>query len=194
MPRFTTQALSAATWTDFAALAAAHNGVWGGCWCMGFHLKGPGWGVSPDRNRDDKQALVVQGRARAALVYDGADCVGWCQFGTPDEVPRIKNAKAYLATNPDLPDWRITCFFVGKGYRGKGVAAAGLAGAVALIAGLGGGRVEGYPEDTAARSVSGSFLYNGTLAMFHRAGFVPERLIGKHKWVVGRQVFAVAHA
>jgi len=28
---------SPTTWPDFAALVEANNGVWGGCWCMGFH-------------------------------------------------------------------------------------------------------------------------------------------------------------
>jgi hypothetical protein len=29
-------------------------------------------------------------------VYDEATCVGWCQFGSPDELPRIKHRRAYL--------------------------------------------------------------------------------------------------
>ena len=37
---------------------------------------------------------VRAGTAHAALVFDGDDCVGWCQFGAPDEVPRIKNRAA----------------------------------------------------------------------------------------------------
>jgi hypothetical protein len=51
-------------------------------------------------------------------------CVGWCQFGTPDELPRIKFARAYREIDNDPPDWRITCFFVDRAYRHKGVAAA----------------------------------------------------------------------
>jgi hypothetical protein len=56
------------------------------------------------------------------------------------------------------------------------------------IARLGGGTVEGYPEDTDGRSVSGSFLFNGALSMFEREGFERGRLIGKNKWVVSRTV------
>jgi len=41
------------------------------------------------------------------------------------------------------PDWRIACCYVGKGQRRGGVAAAALTGALDLIAGLGGGTVEG---------------------------------------------------
>jgi len=79
------------------------------------------------------------GRAHAALVYDGERCVGWCQFGSPDELPRIKHRKAYLAGAEAPPDWRITCFFVDREHRGAGVAGAALAGALEAIGRLGGG-------------------------------------------------------
>jgi GNAT superfamily N-acetyltransferase len=85
-----------------------------------------------------------------------------------------------------LPDWRFACNFVGKGYRRKGVATAGLAGAIELIAGLGGGTVEGYPEDAA--SVPAGFLFHGALSTFEKHGFVRDRKIGKHRWVVTRVV------
>lgn len=188
MPDLKTRALDTTTWPYFARLVEAHNGVWGGCWCMGFHAKGEGWGKSAEKNRQEKECLVRKGQAHAALVFDGAECVGWCQFGSPEELPRIKNRRAYLATDPVLPDWRITCFFSGKGDRGKGVASAALAGALEQIEKLGGGRVEGYPEDTEGRKVSGSFLVNGALSTFERQSFARSRLIGKHKWVVTRTV------
>ncbi|RDJ93637.1 GNAT family N-acetyltransferase, partial [Lacticaseibacillus rhamnosus] len=34
--------LDETTWADFARLVERHNGVWGGCWCMGFHAEGVG--------------------------------------------------------------------------------------------------------------------------------------------------------
>ena len=43
---FAVRALGAATWPDFARLVERHNGVWGGCWCMGFHAEGVGRAVS----------------------------------------------------------------------------------------------------------------------------------------------------
>ena len=84
----------------------------------------------------------------------------------------------------ELPDWRITSFFVGRTHRHRGVADAALAGALAEIARLGGGLVESYPEDTTGRKDSGSFRNNGTVAMFERHGFIRSRQIGKHRWVV----------
>ena len=103
----------------------------------------------------------------------------------PDELPRIKNQKAYQADLDELPDWRITCFFVGKGHRGEGVAAAALAGALEEIARLGGGTVESYPDEP-QKKTSASFLHNATIAMFERQGFERTRHIGKTRWVVTR--------
>jgi GNAT superfamily N-acetyltransferase len=176
--------LTEATWPDFAALVERHNGVWGGCWCMGFHSEGVGRGHTAQGNRDNKLARVRTGHAHAALVFHGDVCVGWCQFGPTEELPRIKHRRAYEAGSTTLPDWRITCFFVDREHRHEQVADAALAGALQEIARLGGGIVESYPEDVAGRSTSSSFLHNATAAMFERHGFQRDRQLGKNHWVV----------
>jgi ribosomal protein S18 acetylase RimI-like enzyme len=187
MPAFKIQPLSSSTWQDFAALVERHNGVWGGCWCLEFHPEGKERGAN---RRDKKELRVRQGTAHAALVYDGATCVGWCQFGTPEELPRIKHLRIYNEGVCPSPDWRITCFFVDKAYRGRGVASAALAGALKEIARLGGGKVESYPEDVSDRTVSASFLYNSRLSIFESQGFERVRRLGKNHWVVAKAVRA----
>ena len=188
MTELVVKPLDESTWPDFAALVERHNGVWGGCWCMAFHVEGVGQDKPPAQNRTEKQVRVSDGRAHAALVYDGDLCVGWCQFGPTDELPRIKHGRAYREGLTTLPDWRITCFFVDKTRRGQGVSAAALAGALAEIARLGGGTVESYPEDAAGRKVSGSFLHNGTVAIFERHGFARTRALDKNHWVLTQTV------
>lgn len=188
MNKYEIKALDMKTWPDFERLVEANNGVWGGCWCMWYHGEEAGADDSPETKRKAKECLVRDQRAHAALVFAGSECVGWCQFGSPEELPRIHNQRAYLATDSALPDWRITCIFVGKGHRGKGVASAALVGAVAQIRLLGGGLIEGYPDDMAGRKASSAFLFNGALSTFERTGFERSRKIGKHKWVVSRRV------
>lgn len=183
---YQTRPLDVETWPAFTELVEANNGVWGGCWCMWYHREDTG--ETPEQKRAAKEQLVREGRAHASLIFHGERCVGWCQFGSPAELPCIHNERAYLASSPALPDWRITCFFSGKSYRGRGVAAAALRGALEQIARLGGGIVEGYPEETQGRKASPAFLFNGSLSIFERFGFERSRLIGKHKWVVTRRV------
>jgi ribosomal protein S18 acetylase RimI-like enzyme len=177
--------LSEATWPAFADLVERHNGVWGGCWCMAFHPEGGEKGAD---HRAQKEQRVRVGEAHAALVFDGDVCVGWCQFGSPGELPRIKFGRAYRAAAGDPPAWRITCFFVDRAYRHKGVAAAALAGALHEIARLGGGTVESSPEDVTGRKVSNSFLHNATVAMFEQQGFARTRRLGKNNWLVTKHV------
>ena len=184
-PGYAVRALDESTWDAFAALVERNNGVFGGCWCIGFHPEGCDR-AAPEVNRRRKLDRVRSGDTHAALVFQGDGCVGWCQFGSPDEVPRIKNRAAYEKTQTVPPDWRIACCFVGKGHRRQGVWTAALRGALDLIAELGGGTVEGYPED--AGSVPAGFLFHGALSTYCALGFVPDRRIGKHRWVVTRTV------
>jgi GNAT superfamily N-acetyltransferase len=183
---YTIRALDESTWDAFAGLVERNNGIFGGCWCIGFHAEGADRNTTAALNRERKLERVRAGTTHAALVFDGDECVGWCQFGAPDELPRIKSRAAYEKTSTSSPDWRIACNYVGKGHRRQGVATAALAGALDLIAGLGGGTVEGYPED--AGSVPAGFLFNGALATYEKLGFVRDRKIGKHRFVVTRVV------
>lgn len=131
---------------------------------------------------------MSEGRAQAALVFEGDEALGWCQFGRTDELRNIKNRKNYEATLDRLPDWRITCFYVGKGHRKRGVANLALDAALVEIAKLGGGEVEAYPFDTDAVKTSSSFLHAGTLKMFLSRGFEQVRQIGKSQWVVRKRI------
>lgn len=183
------RALDAATWDAFARLAEKHNGVWGGCWCTGFHPRGE---LLETDGRACKERLVREGKAHAALVFDGDAAVAWCQYGSPEELPRIYHRKEYEATRTeDAPDYRVTCFFVDRDYRRKGLAAVALRGALDLIAKAGGGVVEGYPHDTQGKKVSSSFLYSATRSLFEEAGFSYERPKGKKNCVMRTTVPSV---
>jgi GNAT superfamily N-acetyltransferase len=177
----TVRALEPETWDAFADLAERHHGVWNGCWCTWFHPACAERGQTAEGNRALKERWVREGLAHAALVFDGDVAVGWCEFGTPEELPRINHRKEYEAGVDQPPDYRLTCFFVDRRYRRRGVSAVALRGALDLIASAGGGVVEAYPQDTAGAKVTASFLYNGTRSLFEQAGFVYSRPKGlKH--------------
>jgi GNAT superfamily N-acetyltransferase len=190
MSEYTVQPLGPDTWDGFAALAERHNGVWGGCWCTWFHTMNAEKERTYEGNRTLKQRRVCDGSAHAALVFDGDLAVAWCEYGTPGELPNIYHRKEYEATLDRLPDYRITCFFVDRNYRRKGVSSVALDGALDLIAQAGGGVVEAYPHDIGGKKVSASFLYNGTRTLFEHAAFAYLRSKGTKNCVMRKTVRA----
>lgn len=165
----TVRPLTPETWDAFAGLAERHNGVFGGCWCTWFQTMHAEKTHKIEDNRTLKQRLVHEGRAHAALVIDGDEAVAWCEYGTPDELPNIYHRKQYDEELDVLPDYRVTCIFVDRRYRHRGLSAVALRGALDLIAQAGGGVVEGYPHDNDGKRVA--VLYNGTRSLFEAAGF-----------------------
>jgi len=182
----TVRPLDASTWNAFAELVERNNGVFGGCWCIGFHPERRQTGIS---HRDAKEDRVRTGRAHAALVLDGDGVAqGWCQYGSPEELPGIKHRREYEKDAPPRPDWRITCFYVDKKHRRQGIARAALEGALDQIAHAGGGLVEAISEVTAGRVAPGHFLFSATVELFEECGFTRRRQVGKHAWIVSRVV------
>ncbi|GLZ35264.1 N-acetyltransferase [Lentzea sp. NBRC 105346] len=183
---YTATSLDASTWDRFAELVERNNGIFGGCWCIGWH---PECRQPEVDHRTAKEDRVRTGRAHAALVLDDDGVAqGWCQYGSPEELPRIKHRREYEKDAPPLPDWRITCFYVDTKHRGQGVARTALAGALDQIARAGGGLVEAIPEVTAGREAQGRFLYSATVELFEDFGFERVRQVGKHAWIVSRVV------
>lgn len=183
---YTIRPLAASTWDAFAELVERNNGVFGGCWCIGYHPECGQKGIS---HRAVKEDRVRTDGAHAALVLDEDGAVqGWCQYGSPDELPNIKHRREYDKDAPLRPDWRITCFYVDKKHRGQGIARAGLEGALDQIAHLGGGLVEAIPEVTAGREAPGRFLFSATVELFEQYGFTRGRQVGKHARIVSRVV------
>ncbi|ANS79379.1 GCN5-related N-acetyltransferase [Serinicoccus hydrothermalis] len=169
--------LSPQTWDAFAGLVERHNGIFGGCWCTHFHPscaeRGPGY----EGSRAMKKAYVEQGRAHAALVMDGDEAIAWAEYGPPEELPNIHHRKQYDAEKSGDPDFRITCVFVDRRYRRRGVTELAITGALEMVARAGGGVVESYPHDLTnqTKKMSSSFLYNGTRRLYERLGFTYDR-------------------
>jgi hypothetical protein len=187
-PRFEIRELGLGTWPDFVRIMEKHGGVWGGCWCVAFHLTRAEEKRMAGQQRALKEALVRESRSQAALVYDGADIVGWCQFGSPVELPARMGGFKRLGA--PMPSWRITCFFVDRDRRRERVAEAALTGALRIIAAKGGGTVDGYPVDTRGKPYTSSFLWGGTESMFRKVGFRPLGRLGSSKLVMRKVVRA----
>ncbi len=171
---FTTKELSVHTFPDFERVALKQ----GWCWCMHYQRPRPVYDSRLPRaerrpiNKRDKKMLVRKGSSHAILVYDGETPVGWCQYGTADELPRIDAGRDYKKVgrpNGMGKLWRITCFFVDRKYRRKGVAKLALKVALQSIQRKGGGIVEAYPVVSSPNPVS--YWCCGPPTMFQNEGF-----------------------
>lgn len=175
MAQYSVKELGPDTWPDFERLAPQQ----GLCWCTYYHRTRPvTQGMTRDqansKNRRDKKTLVWKGRSHAALVYDGDHLAGWCQYGPREELPRIDAGRNYKKLDPMPPEkklWRITCFYVDKNYRKKGVARKALKGAIISIKRQGGGIVEAYPVVSKKMAENPEWLWFGTPRMFLREKF-----------------------
>ena len=180
--------LNSTTWPDFEKFFAKHNGVQGGCWCTFYHhpdgrllKEGLARKDAIALNRKEKKALVKQDRSHGILVYAGDQSVGWCQYGLKEELPRIDSGRNYskldLSADQGRKLWRLTCFFVDRDFRKKGVASVALKAALDSIKKQGGGIVEAYPPTS---KEGGSWaLWFGTVAMFEREGFKAHAKLGE---------------
>jgi GNAT superfamily N-acetyltransferase len=182
MVTLSTKELGPKTWSDFEKLAPKQ----GSCWCTYYQRAKP-LRTGGDRQKADrlnhgyKENLVMQGKSHAMIVYDGEKPVGWCQYGPKEELPRIDAGRGYRKVEPLTSKkklWRITCFFVDKEYRGKGVAGTGLKEALQSIRKQGGGIVEAYPVVSKKMGAVPEWLWFGTPGMFRRAGFKPVAPLG----------------
>jgi GNAT superfamily N-acetyltransferase len=193
---FVTREFNARTLSDFELLAAKQ----GECWCMFYQRPRPvGRGLSGVQrkalNRRDKARLVRGGRSHAILVYEGRTPVGWCQYGPREELPRIDAGRGYRKVGPPASEarvWRITCFFVDRAHRGKGVATIGLRAALESIKKRGGGIVEAFPVVSQRMAAVPEWRWFGTKRMFEREGFAAVAPLGTSGLLMRKTIRPVA--
>ena len=185
MEAYGTRLLTPETWDDFSRLVEENNGVWGGCWCIGFHVEGLASPPSRERNRAAKHAHVEAGTVHQMLVYEGDRAVGWSQFGPPVELPNVQNRRSYERDLEELPAWRMGCIFTGARHRGAGVARTAVGAVLDAIRDAGGGTVEAYPEQSDGRPPQrGAYFHTGPEALYAGFGFTRVRRIAKWRWVM----------
>ena len=145
------------------------------CWCLYHHFsrrRTPSYSGSKMGsaawNRRQKRELVEKDRSHGILVYSGGEPVGWCQYGSWEELPRFDSPDLKSKSSPTTGRlWRITCFTVDRKHRRRGVAKIALRAALDAIGKKGGGLVEAYPITR-----WGAYReYLGTVSMFKIEGF-----------------------
>src|SRR5215472_9358881 len=63
VPELVTKPLTSETWPAFARLVEKHNGIFGGCWCIAYHLQAGEKRHGAAAYRTMKEELVREGEA-----------------------------------------------------------------------------------------------------------------------------------
>ena len=156
-------------WTDFEELFGP-NGACGGCWCMFWKLRGQAYDEARGlETRQMHKSIVDSGVATGLLAYWRGDVVGWVAVEPRTAYPKLAHSRV-LKPVDDQPVWSVTCFFVAKPARRKGITVELLKAAVEHVQKEGGRIVEGYPVETQT-DMPAPFVYTGTASAFLQAGF-----------------------
>jgi GNAT superfamily N-acetyltransferase len=143
------------------------------CWCMYWRI-GPAY--RRRRSQDNRAAfrsVVTDGPPPGLVALDGELAVGWCQLGPRASLPQLAR-EWRLRTVDEQPVWSISCFYVRKSHRRRGVNAALIAAALEAARRAKAPALEAYPFD---RELSPSSTSTGFASTFARAGF---QIVARH--------------
>ncbi|MGD8455436.1 MAG: GNAT family N-acetyltransferase [Anaerolineales bacterium] len=166
----TFQPLTSERWDDFETVFGP-RGATGGCWCMWNRLTNKEFEAQKgEGNRRSMKGIVESGHVPGILAYDGDEPVGWCSIAPRDDFPRLDRSRI-LKRIDDQPVWSITCFFIPRQHRRKGVMTLLLKGAVDYAVSQGATIIEGYPVEPKKDTYPDTFAWHGLAESFRAVGF-----------------------
>jgi GNAT superfamily N-acetyltransferase len=167
-PKLSVRPLTPELWPALENLFG-RAGASNGCWCMYWRI-GAAYKKRPrDLNKRALRALTRRGSPPGLLAFDGELAVGWCQLTPRADLPWLDRRRE-LERIDDLPVWSLSCFYVRRSHRGRGVTSALILAALRAAREAGAPALEAYPVDTTAPK-STSNLFTGGASTFRRTGF-----------------------
>ena len=160
------------------------QGACNGCWCMYWRLGADYHRRPRAENRADLRAIVETGPPPGLLACAGDRAVGWCQLTPRGDLPWLDRAR-HLGRVDDTPVWSLTCFYVRRSHRRRGVTTALIEAAIAAARVAGAPALEAYPVDAGQPNATRN-VFTGLASTFARHGFrevarrSPARPIVRH--------------
>lgn len=165
--------LTTNTWELFEQLLGP-DGLQGGCWCTYFRMNARDFERSaPAEHKQLARRIVDQGDPFGLLAVQDEMPMGWVAVAPRQDNPRLgRSAVARVDSAADVArTWSVTCFYIDRRSRHRGLTETLLREAVQHAAANGAGYVEGYPVDAGGGKIGAGSLYHGELQTFLDGGF-----------------------
>ena len=170
-------------WKDFENLMGEKGGC-GGCWCMTFRITSHEFEENKfEGNKKLMKELVRTNRPTGLIGYLGEEPIGWIALAPREDYLKIEKSRS-LKRIDDKPVWSMTCFYVKKEFRRKGISGRLIQLVKAYAKKQKIPALEAYPVVPYAEKVSPPFLWTGVLSSFLNNGFEIVRQNGKSKAMV----------
>ena len=161
--------LTIATWGDLVELFG-DKGACGGCWCMYWRARAAGFNNQKGEANKKAMKKLLKKSSPGIMAYVRDKAVGWCAVAPRDEYIRLETSRI-LKPVDDKKVWSVSCFFITKEFRRKGLSVPLLKAAIDFAISKGANIVEGYPTEPTAGRMADAFAWTGIAATFQEAGF-----------------------
>ena len=138
---FTFSPLTSSNWNDFVYLFG-DKGACGGCWCMNWRLKAADYNMQKGEENKKAMKKLLNKSSPGIIAYSKDKAVGWCAIAPREEYVRLETSRV-LKPVDDRMVWSVSCFFIHKEYRRKGLNIQLLNASVAFVLSQGAIIVEG---------------------------------------------------
>src|SRR3712207_3339750 len=123
LPELRVEPVTRERWPDLVKLFGS-RGACGGCWCMAWRRSKAEWERGKGAgNRAALQRLVRKGPPPGILGYAEGEPVAWCAVAPREAYAQLERSRVLKRVDAE-PVWSVSCLFVARGWRRRGVSVA----------------------------------------------------------------------
>lgn len=181
--QFSFQPLSSSNFGDFEYLFGEKSAC-EGCWCMYWRLQHKAFEAGKgEGNRLSIKALVDSGQVSGVIAYHDNEAIAWCTLGTREHFPRLVKSRT-LKPIDDKKAWIVSCLYISRNWRRKGVLQALLSYLIDYCSAQGAKILEGYPCDSSYGKYPDAFAWTGIAKAYKAVGFVEVAYVSEKRPVM----------
>ncbi|MGA2822516.1 MAG: GNAT family N-acetyltransferase [Bacteroidales bacterium] len=180
----TFEPLSKSNWNEFVTLFG-ERGACGNCWCQAYRLPKAEFdaGKKNEGNKMKMKDLVWSNHPTGILTFHEREAIAWCSVAPREDFIRLERSRVHKRIDT-LPVWSITCFFIKKKYRMKGISMIVLKAVIDHARKNGISILEAYPLKPTSGKLPDAFAWIGLCSTFEKAGFRIVDLTSKNRPMV----------